>query len=238
MQSPQAATGSEVFIGGAAWDGVPAPQLQGRLQLPEGKEAYPGVVLLHANPRAGGNMDMGVMGAIETALGRRGMASLRYNSRGIGRSSGEMSGASNRRLVAPEGGAETADIEAALDFLAAQPGVDNGRMALVGHSFGARIALAYLNLRPQDQRIMAVACVGLAVGWGDLTHLGQWAGPKLFVTGERDDFCPPAELDKYVSGLPAPANQVVLKNTGHFFEGREAELGTVIAEFIARVFDK
>lgn len=225
-------TGSEVFFPGAAWDGVSPPDLQGRLQVPEGAGPFPGAVLLHANPRAGGNMDMGVVSAVEQALVKRGVAVLRYNSRGIGRSGGEVSGMGNRRLIAPEGGPETADIGAALDFLASQDRVDGGTLALVGHSFGARIALAYLNLVPRDERVQGVACIGLAVGWGDLSHLGQWAGPKLFVTGDRDDFCPPADLDRFVAGLPAPAKQVVLKDTGHFFEGREADLAAVIAGFM------
>jgi alpha/beta superfamily hydrolase len=81
----------------------------------------------------------------------------------------------------------------------------------------------------------AVVCVGLAVAWGDLSHLGHWHGPKLFITGERDDFCPPELLEKFVAQLPAPTTQVVLKNTGHFFEGREEDLGSAVAQYLRNV---
>jgi alpha/beta superfamily hydrolase len=55
------------------------------------------------------------------------------------------------------------------------------------------------------------------------------------VTGENDDFSPPDDLMEFVARLPEPANQVTLRNTGHFFEGREEDLAHVIAEFIKSV---
>jgi pimeloyl-ACP methyl ester carboxylesterase len=139
------------------------------------------------------------------------------------------------KLVAPEGAPETADVGMALDFLALQEGVDHHRLALVGHSFGARIALAYLASHPYEERVRAAVCIGLAVAWRNLAHLGQWPHPKLFITGERDDFSPPAELEKYIAALPKPSTQVVLKNTGHFFEGREDDLAGVVSEFLSQV---
>ena len=196
---------------------------------------HPGVVLLHANPAGGGNMDMRVMLAIESALAAAGVATLRYNSRGIGESTGTISSAGDRRLVAPEGAPETADVGLALEFLGVQASVDSHRLARVGHSFGARIALAYLAARPEEERVQAAVCIGLPVAWRNLAHLGQWSRPKLFVTGERDDFSPPDKLDEYVQGLPTPKTQVMFKDTGHFFEGREDDLGATVTEFISRV---
>ena len=223
-----------VTFKGSAANGEEAPDLEGRLSLISDGALHPGAVLLHANPAGGGHMDMRVVLAIEAALARDGIATLRYNFRGVGSSGGRISSAGDRRLVAPEGEAETADVGAALDFLGMQEGVDGRKLALVGHSFGARIALAYLASHADD-RVQAVACVGLAVAWRDLSHLGQWERPKLFVTGERDDFCPPDKLEEFVAGLPEPSTQVVLKNTGHFFEGREDDLAAVVGEFLSRV---
>ncbi|HYP38906.1 MAG TPA: alpha/beta fold hydrolase [Chloroflexia bacterium] len=211
------------------------PTLEGRLLVAPDGTLHPGVVLCHANPAAGGNMDMGLMEAIEAALAEAGISTLRYNSRGVGASDGAVSKSPGNKLVAPEGEPEMRDVGAALDFLALQEGVDERRLALVGHSFGARISLAYLAAHPGEERVRGVACIGLPVAWRDLSHLGQWPHPKLFVTGERDDFSPPEELAEYVAGLPEPANQVILKRTGHFFEGREHDLAAVVTEFMRRV---
>lgn len=200
-----------------------------------GGELHAGVVLCHANPAAGGNMDMALMLALEQALAELGIATLRYNSRGVGASTGTVSTSGDKRLVAPEGEAETEDVGAALDFLAMQEGVDNRRLALAGHSFGARIALAYLAAHPDDDRIQAVACVGLPVAWRDLSYLGKWPRPKLFVAGEQDDFCPPEQLERFVADLPQPSTIAVLKRTGHFFEGRERDLAGIVAGFMAQV---
>jgi uncharacterized protein len=230
-----AADARHVVFKGAAVDGAEAPSLEGRLRAIPGGALHAGAVLCHANPAAGGNMDMALMQAMEAALIERGIATLRYNSRGVGASAGAVSTSGDKRLVAPEGAAEIKDVGAALDFLAMQEGVDNRRLALVGHSFGARISLAYLAAHPEDDRIQGIACVGLPVAWRNLSYLGRWARPKLFVTGDMDDFCPPAQLEQFVAGLPEPATVVVLKGTGHFFEGRERNLADVVAEFLAQV---
>jgi uncharacterized protein len=224
-----------VTFKGAAPEGRDAPELEGQLHSFTDGTMHPGAVLCHANPAAGGHMDMRLMQAMESALAERGIATLRYNSRGVGASEGTVSTAEDKKLVAPEGDAETADVGAALDFLGMQQGVDGKRLALVGHSFGARITLAYLAKHPEDDRIQAVACIGLPVAWRNLAYLGQWPRPKLFVTGERDDFSPPGMLADFVANLPEPSTQATLKDTGHFFEGRESDLADVVSTFLERV---
>lgn len=180
---------------------------------------------------------MQLMLAIESSLAELGIATLRYNSRGIGKSEGAVSKSPGKTLVAPEGTAETADVGAALQFLAMQEGVDDSRLAIVGHSFGARIALAFLAANPDKADIRAVVCIGLPVAWRDLSDYGQWPHPKLFITGEKDDFCPPDLLAEYVAGLPEPATIVTLRNTGHFFEGREEDLAETVVAFLRQVLE-
>jgi alpha/beta superfamily hydrolase len=200
---------------------------------------HAGAILCHANPAAGGHMDMELMVAIEKSLAELGIATLRYNSRGIGSSEGTVSRSPGKTLVAPEGTAETADVGAALQFLGMQEGVDAYRLAIVGHSFGARIALAYLasNSDEDEVEIRAVVCIGLPVAWRDLSNYGQWSHPKLFVTGEKDDFCPPDHLAQFVAGLPEPSTVVTLRNTGHFFEGREDDVADTVGAFLLQVLE-
>jgi alpha/beta superfamily hydrolase len=225
-----------VTFQGRAVESGEAPTLEGRLSAPQDGALHPAVVICHANPAAGGHMDMKMLLAIESALVEAGFGTLRYNSRGVGDSEGAISRSGDRVLVAPEGAPETRDIGAALDFIAMQQGVDPNRLALVGHSFGSRVSLAYLASHPGETRVQAVVCIGLPVAWRNLAHLGQWECPKLFVTGEYDDFSPPDQLKEYVDRLPEPSTIVTLKGTGHFFEGRERDLANVVTGFLTRVF--
>ncbi|HET9493577.1 MAG TPA: alpha/beta fold hydrolase [Chloroflexia bacterium] len=225
-----------VTFEGRAVEGSEAPTLEGRLSAPQDGALHPAVVLCHANPAAGGSMDMKVMLAIEAALVEAGFATLRYNSRGVGESTGTISRTGDGVLVAPEGAPETQDVGAALDFLAMQQGVDPNHIALVGHSFGGRISLAYLSSHPGETRVQAVVCIGLPVAWRNLAHLGQWECPKLFITGEFDDFSPPEQLAEFVNSLPEPSTLVTLKGTGHFFEGREGDLAAVVVTFLNKIF--
>src|SRR5215203_4579186 len=234
VETPPALTRHVRFPARAMGD-EPAPMLEGHLQVPDDGELHPGVVLCHANPSAGGNMDMKVMIRLEEALAAAGFATLRYNSRGVGDSGGSISKSADRTLVAPEGEPETEDVGAALDFLGIQTGVDGDHMSLIGHSFGSRISLAYLASHALETRVRAVVCIGLPVAWRNLDYLGQWPHPKLFVTAEKDDFSPPEKLAEYVATLPEPATLVTLKRTGHFFEGREHDLAGLVTGFLMRV---
>jgi alpha/beta superfamily hydrolase len=224
-----------VSFSGKAVGGTDAPNLEGRLQVPVDGTLHPGVVICHANPAGGGHMNMKPLLAIENALAASSIATLRYNSRGTGASTGTISRTADKKLVAPEGEPETEDIGAALAFLAMQQGVDMDRLALVGHSFGGRIALAYLASHIEDTGVKAVVCIGLPVAWRNLAHLGQWPHPKLFITGERDDFSPPEQLADFAKTLPEPAKVVTLQGTGHFFEGREGDLAGEVAGFLKDV---
>ena len=71
--------------------------------------------------------------SIAAALAARGVASLRYDKRGVGESSGVYLETSFER--------ETGDAASALLALRSAPGVDPARMTIVGHSVGATIAI-------------------------------------------------------------------------------------------------
>lgn len=66
-------------------------------------------------------------------LGRLGVAVLRFDDRGVGASSGDQ-GRSTERTGAD-------DVMAALRYLRTQPSIDSRRLAILGHSEGARVAM-------------------------------------------------------------------------------------------------
>jgi len=111
--------------------------LSGTLMLPAGDGPFPAALLLpgsgpvdrDSNHR---RMPLDVTRQLAVALAETGVASLRYDKRGVGRSEGDFMSAGFL------GNAD--DAEAALGVLAARPEVAAARVVLVGHSEGALLA--------------------------------------------------------------------------------------------------
>ena len=126
-------------------------RLVGDLVVPEAAGRVPVALLL--NQAAG---DRSVYGRLAEELARRGIASLRLDLRGHGESTNV------GRFVAAEGTAildgTPLDVAAALEVLRSRPGIDAGRIAVVGASYSgekmmeaaraAGFATAYVGLSP------------------------------------------------------------------------------------------
>ena len=106
--------------------------LEGVVSVPQqGPGRYPVVVVCHSHPVFKGDMEHPVVQAVCTALDYKGLATLRFNFRGIGKSEGEFT----------NGRDELEDVEAALKVVSHWPNLDNRRIGLVGYSFGAAVIL-------------------------------------------------------------------------------------------------
>ncbi len=68
---------------------------------------------------------------------------------------------------------------AGVDLLAARPDVDHGRIALVGHDFGAMHGTL---LAADDERVAAVVLIAATPRWGD------WFLPFWPIAGDRHDY--------------------------------------------------
>ena len=189
--------------------------LEGRLALPARNGASPGAVICHPHPMYGGSMDNNVVEAIIAALWRRGYATLRFNFRGVGASEGEYDG----------GEGEAADARAAVEFLAAQPGIDRGAIALSGYSFGAAVAL---RVGLADSRVARVIAVALPVAAMDSGIKMAATKPVLLISGDRDTYSPIPALEQALQKLGSVATLKVIAGADHFFGGYEPALAGAI----------
>src|SRR3990172_254396 len=103
-----------------------SPSASRRHAAPPGASA--GVVICHPHPLYGGDMDNPVVVRVQEACAAEGLATLRFNFRGVGGSSGTHG----------EGGGEQDDARAALEALEQKAGT--AALAIAGYSFGAWIA--------------------------------------------------------------------------------------------------
>ncbi len=109
--------------------------LAGTLTLPEKGENFPTVILISGS--GGQNRDEELMGhkpflVIADYLTRNGFAVLRYDDRGIAKSTGNFSAATTEDF--------TRDALSALDFLKIREEIDHSKIGMIGHSEGGIIA--------------------------------------------------------------------------------------------------
>ena len=187
-------------------------QLEARLAI--GPGARGGVVVCHPHPLYGGDMDNPVVVRIAEVCGALGLATLRFNFRGVGASTGVHDG----------GAGERRDVEAALDHLAKLL-PDPDAVALAGYSFGAGVAA---QVAVHGRSLRGVALVAPALAFAGLPpKLADFPQPLLVVGGTQDEYCPLDALDRLRATLPR-ATVSVIDGANHFFFGRLFPLGQAV----------
>ena len=111
-------------------------RLGGTLTEPAGEGPFPAVVLLSDSGPQGRDADVSgyrMFGQLADYLTRHGVAVLRFDDRGVGKSGGSYAGATTADFVT--------DAQAALAFVRTRPLVAGHRVGLLGHGEGANVAL-------------------------------------------------------------------------------------------------
>jgi alpha/beta superfamily hydrolase len=196
----------------------PAGRLEAVLMLPDGPPVG-AAVICHAHPLHGGVMHFKVVFRAAKAVQAQGLAALRFNFRGVGRSEG----------IHDHGRGEQDDVRAALDEVTARfPGLP---LVLGGFSFGSSMAL---RVGLQDPRVSAVFALGFPLDMIDgLSFLDGSTKPRLFVQGAKDRFGSGPRLLELVGRLPEPRTAVVIPESDHFFGGHLEELQQSVETWIA-----
>lgn len=198
----------------ATRDGV---ALEARLALPDGASA--GVVVCHPHPLYGGDMDNPVVVRVAEVCTSLGLATLRFNFRGVGGSTGAHGG----------GRAEAIDVDTARQHLASTLGPP-AAIALAGYSFGAAVVAAVAARTPD---VAGVALIAPPVGLPDYEALRApegLGGRLLLVAGSRDQYCPQESLAGLGRAVPGSVVRVIA-DADHFFFGKLFPLGEAVAEW-------
>jgi len=196
----------------------PAGRLEAILMTPDGPPVAAGVVC-HAHPLRGGVMHFKVVFRAAKALQQSGVAVLRFNFRGVGRSEG----------THDQGGGEQDDVRAALAEMQRRfPGLP---LVLGGFSFGATMALR-VGCADGAQALFALGLPLLMMT--DRAFLERCRPPRLFVQGEHDQFGGAEAIRELVARLPEPRTLVIIPGADHFFGDHLDELHEAVASWAAQ----
>lgn len=193
--------------------------LEGILEYPDTSDEVPAAVICHPHPLYGGNMHNNVVRAIRKALLERGVACLRFNFRGTGRSWGAHG----------EGVDEIQDVLAALDFIETQERVDTKRIVVAGYSFGCWVGL---HAASQDPRPSILIGISPPLDVSDFSFLKNEKRPKLLVVGDTDFVCSVENFRTLLAEIPEPKHSVILIGEDHFHFGREDNIVREVSAFL------
>jgi len=183
---------------------------------PQGKPRFAAVVC-HPHPLHGGTMHNKVVFRAAKAAWQAGLPTLRFNFRGVGKSTGSFS----------DGIGEREDVTAALDYLGTRfPAVP---VCLIGFSFGASVGL---RVGANDPRVVALVGLGVPVTSTNMDFLLGVLKPKLIIQGTRDQFGSRARVESFYGLLAEPKQIYWVQNADHFFTGKLDEVQRVIREFL------
>jgi alpha/beta superfamily hydrolase len=162
-------------------------------------------IVCHPHPLHGGTMHNHVAYRLAQAWRDAQVSCVRFNFRGVGRSTGKHD----------EGRGEVDDAEAALDFIAGKtPGVP---LYASGFSFGSRASLA---LALRDARVQKVLAVGVAVDLFDMQFITRLDKPAAFIHADQDEYGRLDNLRALLERVTAKHALFVVSGSDHLCTGR------------------
>jgi len=171
-------------------------------------------VICHPHPLYGGTMTNKVVHTLARALQEQGLATLRFNFRGVGASEGQYD----------EGRGETGDTLAVIDW-------GRGRwsaapLTLGGFSFGAMVAL----LAAPKARPARLITVAPAVRNVRYEAVEAPSCPWLIVQGGADELVDPHDVAAFAARFSPPPALRLLPGVDHFFNGHLPELRATLLQ--------
>lgn len=181
----------------------PAGPIEALLEDPQAEPTAGFGVVCHPHPLYGGTMTNKVVHTVARALQEQGMATVRFNYRGVGKSAGQYD----------EGRGETDDALAVVAWARERwPGVP---LTLAGFSFGSMVALlATPAAQPAD-----LITVAPAVSKAQFSAIERPACPWLIIQGTADEVVDYTQVEAFAARFAPPPVLRLLPGIDHFFNG-------------------
>jgi uncharacterized protein len=204
----------------------PAGAVEALVEIPEPHDAGHFGVVCHPHPLYGGTLENKVVHTLARAFQELGAATIRFNFRGVGGSTGAFD----------HGRGEVDDSLAVVAY--GRQIFSGAALWLAGFSFGGAIAVKSA-ARAQPTRLVVVAPGVTILDVGTDAPSCPW----LIVQGGADDVIEPRYVLDWASKLPPPRPRHekdrvtgpeirVLEGAGHFFHGRLPDLRQAVLAFM------
>ena len=178
-------------------------------------------LICHPHPLYGGDMNNNVVTALSRSMITDGIATLRFNFRGVGQSGGSYG----------EGVSEMLDVAACLNHLSSDERLDSSKIILSGYSFGSWVAM---KTTISDQRPSRLIMISPPLDMYDFSFLRSEKRPKLMVAGDGDFVCSLKRFEEFSDEVADPKMSVILKGHDHFHWGTEDAITNQARQFLTR----
>jgi uncharacterized protein len=185
-----------------------------------GRGGQQAAVICHPHPLYGGTMDNNVVLAARDTANELGLATLRFNFRGVGESHGTHG----------EGEAEVDDVLAAVRFL--RETQESQQCHVIGYSFGAYVSLRAIQAGLQPATLTLISP---PVNVMPVEALTLPPVPTLVITGTRDDYCDVATLQSWLNNennCRENASIKLIEGANHFYFGDEPLMQKTLKTFL------
>jgi len=177
------------------------------------------VLICHPHPQYGGNMFNNVVSGVLNALIKNNISCLRFNFRGVGRSTGTHS----------DGTGELSDVHACIDFLINERKF--GKIFLCGYSYGAAIGCSAVGYSDKIAGYISVSFPWDFMG-SKFKELSQSSKPKLFIQGDQDTVAQYGNFQEHFDYYLTPKKMKIIKGADHFYGNFEEQVANAVLEFL------
>jgi alpha/beta superfamily hydrolase len=173
-------------------------------------------IICHPHPLFGGTMHNKVVTTLARVFRDLGLRSVRFNFRGVGKSSG----------VHDEGIGEVKDLLTIVAWI--KKLFPNDAIWLAGFSFGAYVATkGAMQISPQQ-----LVTIAPQVSRFKQDDLALVTCPWVLVQGEQDEVVSAEEVFAWIETLPHKPEVIRMPTAGHFFHGQLMELRRLLETYL------